>query len=277
MEGTETAVAEAAETGAPESAPAEAAAPAAGAEKRSYTPEEVSEIVRKRLEEHSKPWSEFGKPDELKARLTRAQQIEQWAETMRRQFGADPNNRLPAGRTAAPVALSEEDKKVQAYLERMYPGLGKMKETQEQLMQGVSFLHQARWQSVTETNRERLAGEMTKAGYRPEFHKQLEDWVSDSIRRDPKDHEAYVRTGDQAIVKKHFDAVHKALQAEGFIAKPASPAAGAAKAAQAGKKTAGLPPRMPAAGVPAPTSGTRKMNDQERIAAAYARFKEAQA
>lgn len=273
---TETIEAPAAET--PETPPAEnAGAPAGGAAPatpRTFTDADVQRIVQDRL----KGWSKYGKPEELEARLTRAEQIEKWGEQMRSQF---TGRRDVPGAAGSHAPLSEEDKKVQAYLERIYPGLAKQQERMAQFEMKAQELHQFRWQSISEGNRKSLSELASKAGYASEQVLQndpntpcIEKYVADSIRGDKADYEAYMATGDQRIVAKHFEAVDKWIK--GFAPKaPAAPVPGNAGRVADGKKVAGLPPRMPAAGVAGITSAKKKMSDSERVTAAFDAFSKA--
>lgn len=253
---------------APETTPGAETA-AAGAEKagRTFTDADVQRIVQERL----KAWSKYGKPEELDAKLSEAEKIRQWGEQMRTQFAGGRKD-LPGGAAAAP--LSEEDKKVQAYLEKIYPGISKWQDQLKSFESRTQELHSFRWQSISDNNRKSLSELATKAGYAPDQVLQsdpnvpcIEKYVADSIRGNQADYQAYMQTGDQRIVQKHFEAVDKWIK--GFAPKPpAAPAPGADRAVAA-KKIAGLPPRMPAAGVSAPTSGKKKMSDKERIDAAF--------
>lgn len=263
--------AEAAPEAGAEAPAAGGAAPAAGAG-RTFTEAEVAKIVSGRVNELNGKWAKYGKPEELDARLTRAQQIEAWGEQMRSQFTGRKDLPGNAGGTAP---LSDEDKKVQAYLERIYPGLKEQQERMASFETQAQQLHQFRWQSISDNNRKSLSELASKAGYTPEQTLQsdpntpcIEKYVADSIRGNKADYEAYMRTGDQRIVAKHFEAVDKWVK--GFSPKPPAAPAPQAAAAAAGKKVAGLPPRMPQGGVGAPTSGTRKLSDKERIDAAFA-------
>ncbi|MDE2100677.1 MAG: hypothetical protein KGL39_25760 [Patescibacteria group bacterium] len=268
---------------APETAPEgvasgaeDGASAAAGGEKgaatRTFTDADVQRIVQDRL----KAWQKYGKPEELEARLTRAQQIEQWAEKMRGEFTGRRD--LPGGQAGVTQApLSEEDKKVQAYLERVFPGIGKYQERMTQFEAQAQELHQFRWQSISETNRKSLADMAAKAGYTPEQVLQsdpnvpcIEKYVADSIRGNRADYEAYMKTGDSRIVAKHFEAVDKWIK--GFAPKPPAATPPNAAAAKDGKKIASLPPRMPANGVTAPTSQKRKLTDSERVSQAFDAF-----
>ena len=256
--------AEGQETGA--SGAAEGAAPAG----KTYSQEEVSKLVSTRVNELNAKWERFGKPEDVERRLQQAEKLEQWANGIRQQMaqaGAVPGQRAQAD---GKESLSEEDKKVQAYLERIYPGIGNALTLQQRMSQElVGF----RVQQFATTNREVLKGLAEAAGgYGPEHLEGLEQHIANSIRSNPQDWQAYLQTGDPAIVKRHFEAVDK--WAKGLAPKP--PAVDAGKAAAAAKtkvKTTQLPPRMPPAGVPAPTSGTKKLSDKERIDAAFNLYK----
>jgi hypothetical protein len=248
-----------------------ASAGAAGAAPRTFTDADVQRIVQDRL----KGYSKYGKPEEIEARFSRAAQIEQWAEKMRGQFTGQAD--VPGNRTVA-APLTEEDKKVQAYMEKVYPGIGKYQERMTQFETGAQELHAYRWQAISENNRKSLSDIAAKAGYKPEQVLQsdpnvpcIEKYVADSIRGNKADYEAYMKTGDSRIVAKHFEAVDKWVK--GFVPKaPTAPTPGNAGRVADGKKVAGLPPRMPAAGVSAPTAAKRKMTDDERVAAAFAAY-----
>ncbi len=251
-----------------EVAATETAAPA-GTAGRTYTDKEVAEIVSKRVNEVK--WAKYGKPEELDQKLTRAQQIEQWGESMRSQFTGKKD--LP-GSNAQP-ALTDEDKKVQAYMERLYPGITKNAERMQAFEQRTGELDAYRWQSISSQNRKSLSEIAEKAGYKPEQVLQsdpntpcIEKYVADSIRGNQQDYAEYMKTGNPAIVQKHFEAVDKWVK--GFAPQPPSAPAPNAGAAAAGKKIGGLPPRMPAGGVGAPTSGKKKLTNEERIDAAFA-------
>lgn len=263
----------------PEAAPAapDASAQPAAAGK-TYTDAQVAEIVSKRVNEINGKWAKYGKPEELDSRLTRAEQIEQWATQMRSQFapGAQPDGQKLPGQTMQP-ALTEEDKKVQAYMERLYPGITKYQERMQAFEQQAGQLNDFRWQSISNNNRKSLSEVAEKAGYKPEQILQsdpntpcIEKYVADSIRGNVKDYQEYMKTGNPAIVQKHFEAVDKWIK--GFAPQPPAAPAPNAAAAKDGARIKGLPPRMPVGGVQAPTSGKRKMSDKERVDAAFAAY-----
>lgn len=231
-------------------------------EGKQYTSKEVSEIVQKRL----KGWSEFGKPEELKGKLSRYEQMERWANNLRNQFGnqtGQPNGQNP------PAPETDQDKQVRQYMERLYPGMQKWQQEKQQLANYVQSLDAFRWQTITEKNSNYLKDAATKEGYKPEQLEQVEEHVKNSIMGNQEDLKAYLTTGDQNIVKKHFDAVNKWVRSFGPPAPPTAPAA--ALAINKGK-LAGLAPRMPQGGVAAPTSTKKKLGDKERIDAAYEAF-----
>lgn len=253
-------------------APAETTEGAAPAGK-TYTDAEVQGIVSKRVNELNKRWERFGKPEDLDQRLTRAQQIEQWAEQMRAGF-TDKRD-LPGRTSAAP--LTEEDKKVQQYMERLYPGITKYQERLQAFEGQTQQLNDFRWQQIADRNRQSLSELATKAGYKPEqilatdpAAQCIEKYVADSIRGNAKDYQDYLKTGSPEIVKRHFEAVHNWIG--GFAPKPPAATPPNVTAAKDAAKLKGLPPRMPAGGVTAPTSGKKKMSDRERIDAAHAAF-----
>lgn len=289
LEGQETETIEAPEAEPAAEAPAGGGAPATGGADEfagfdEATKKRVSEIVSKRLNEQKSKfestWGKLGKPEELAQRLTRAEQIEKWQQEMRAQLGVQ---KLPGQGRPEGAELSEEDKKVASYLERIYPGISKLGQSVDQMRQSLQQQDAFRWQQLTTSNRSMLKDLAVKAGYaEDQIHAQdgddktgrgsIELHVANSIRANPQEWQHYMRTGDPRIVQKHFDAVHKWVQ--GLAPKLAAPAPGPAKYA-AGKAAAGkaIPPRQPAAGVPAPTAGKRKMSNDERIGAAFEAYK----
>ena len=248
-------------------APAPAETPAAGApegqpspdEKTSYTKDEVSTIVQERL----KAWQKYGKPEELETRLSRAEQLERFYFGLSQQMGRP--GQIPG--QAAQQPETEEDKKVRAYMERIYPGLGEWQKERQTMQQAMAELHQRQWQAVTAQSQASLKELAIKAGYKEEQlagENGIEQRVADSIRGNPQDLQAYMKTGDPAIVRKHFEALDKWVK--GFSS---APAAGTAQYAADKKKTANLPPRIPAGGVPAPTASKKKLTNEERVGAAF--------
>lgn len=244
------------------------AADASAAAPKTFTQEQVSAIVQERL----KGWSKYGKPEELDAKLSRAEQVEKWATEMRSQFSATGEPKLPGAEMK--TALTEEDKKVQAYMERLYPGITKYQERMQTFEQRTAELDGFRWQSISNNNRKSLSEIAEKAGYKPEQVLQsdpnvpcIEKYVADSIRGNVRDYQEYMKTGNPSIVQKHFEAVDKWIK--GFAPQPPAAPAPNAAAAKDAAKIKGLPPRMPAAGVSAPTSGKKKMTNEERITGAW--------
>lgn len=244
-------------------APAQEAAPVAEATPKSYTEEQVSEIVSKRVNE----WNKFGKPEEVQAKYARLEQMEQWAQQLQGRLAKQGET---PGQANPPAAETEDDKKVRAYIDKLYPGLSKWQDQQKQLMNHVGSLEEHRWQAVTNNSRQSLKEIAVKAGYKEEQFGDLEQRVADSIRGNVQDHQAYLQTGNPAIVQKHFDMIDKWVK--GFA--PPPPAA-TTQYAKDKVKTALLPPRMPPGGVTAPTSNTKKLSDGERVSAAWEAFKKA--
>ena len=229
-------------------------------DKSSYTKEEVSQIVQERL----KAWQKFGKPEEIETRLTRAEQLERFHAQLSQQMG---RSGIPGREAATPE--TEEDKKVRAYMERLYPGLTKYQEQQQAFAQQFQELSQRQWQIVTERSQSALKDMASKAGYKEDQFATLDQHVANSIRGNPQDLQEYMRTGNVDIVRKHFDAIDKWVR--GFSAAPV--ATQAAQYAADKKKTAALPPRIPAGGVPAPTAQKKKLSNEERVSAAFEAFK----
>jgi hypothetical protein len=259
------------------------AAPAAGVEGQPSGADEfagfddeskkrVSEIVSKRVNEVNakyKPYEAFGKPEDVQARLSRAEQIEKWAEQMRSQFqGKVPGQALPET-----PQLTEEDKKVQAYIEKIYPGLSSFRQQQAGLTQRLQQLDQWRMNMVTENNRAYFRDLATKAGYQEAHLAELEQRVADSIGANEQERAAYLQSGGRDVVKKHFEAIDKWIKGYQTAAPP--PPAPQAQYAQKKAATEKLAPRMPPGGVTAPTAGKKKLTDEERITAAHAALQEA--
>ncbi len=231
-------------------------------EGKSYTAREVSEIVRNRV----KGWQEFGKPEELKGKLSRYEQMEKWANNLRQQFGGQDGR---ANGQNPPAPETDQDRQVRQYIERLYPGMQKWQDERQQLANYVQSLDAFRWQTITEKNSTFLRDQATKDGYKPEQLDQIEEHVKNSIMGNQEDLKAYLTTGNRDIVKKHFDAVNKWIKSFG---PPTAPTASAADLAKNKAKLAGLAPRMPSGGVSAPTSGKKKLGEQERITAAWEAF-----
>ena len=233
-------------------------------EKTSYTKEEVSQIVQERL----KSWQSFGKPEELQTRLSRADQLERFYAGLSQHMGN--SGQYPGQNQQAPE--TEEDKKVRAYMERMYPGLGKMNEDKMAIQQAMQTMQQRQWQAITSNSQAALRDMAVKAGYKEEQlagPEGIEQRVADSIRGNQKDLADYMRTGDPGIVKRHFQALDNWIK--GFSAAPV--ATQTAQYAAAKHKTSALPPRIPPGGVPAPTASKAKLTNEERISAAFEAFK----
>lgn len=215
---------------------------------KSYNEKQVAEIVSKRVNELNQRWGKFGKPEDLEQKLARLQAFEQAA-------GGTKQAQTPPE--------SEADKQVREYLSKM----GYVSKTElQQVQQAVGMVMQQRAMEVTTNNQNALRGELGKAGYPKEQHEMIENLVANSIRGNPKDMAEYQRTGSFEIVKRHFDELHKSF---GALA-----TAKTAAYAKDKSKEAGLAPRMPAAGVPAPTSKTKTLGDAERIAAAWKKLNE---
>ncbi len=248
-----------------EGAPVEGSVDAAS---KSFTQEQVNGIISERL----KGWQKYGKPEEVESRFKRLEQLEQFVGNMRQQFS--DGRSLPGQQAQAPE--TEADKQVRAYMERMYPELKTLRQSQEAYSQQIQHLDAFRWQVITDRSNGYLSNVMKSAGYQDSHFEKMAQMVVNSISANPQDHQHFLRTGDLNIVKKHFDAVDAGIKSFGFAAPAAVPVAAAR--AQTGVRAGKLPPRMPAAGVPAPTSKpASKLGDKERIDAAFAKFKEGMA
>lgn len=245
-----------AQSSSPESQqPPAAGAPAAP---RMFSEEQVQGMIRDRL----KGYQTFGKPEDLQARLARAEAIEQWQQQLTQSMGKVP------GQQAAPGAqLSEDDKKVQAYLERLYPGISQMKQAMQTMQSSQEQMEQFRWQQIAATNESTLKNMVAAAGYPEAQFQEIANRVAHSIMGNRQDYAAYIQNnGNFEVVKRHFEALDKWIK--GFAPTPQAPAGAAGYAAAKGK-TAGLPPRMPAAGVPAPTAQKQKLSKDQHVDAAF--------
>lgn len=235
-------------------------APAAeGAEKaapKTYTEEQVSKIVSERV----KAWNELGKPDDIKSKLA-------YAEALQKHFSAMPgaDGKIPGSAAQAPE--TEADKQVRAYIEKLYPGMGKFREFQSQVSQVIGSMAQQRAMEITTRNETTLAGIAEKDGYSKEQMPLISDLVAASIRSTPEDLAKYQQTGSFEVVQKHYAQVSQSF--DGLARSRAS------RYAQTKEKTANLAPKLPGAGLPAPISKQKKVTDEERRAAAFARLTEA--
>lgn len=248
-EGQATSVAEIPDTG---------AEGGAASQPKTFTQEQVEKIVQDRV----KGWQKYGRPEEIEQRLGRLNQLEQWSQQVRSFPGQNP------GQTAT-APLTDEDKKVQAYLERINPGWSKANDNVKQMQQQLQELDKARWTEVANRNEGQLKEWAKTAGYKDDHMSEISNRVAQSIMGNPQDYQAYVRgQGDASIVKKHFDALDKWMKSFS----PAPAAAANATYAQNKAKTSNLPPRMPAAGTSGATEVKKKMSDKDRVDAAFAAF-----
>jgi len=99
----------------------------------------------------------------------------------------------------------------------------------------------------------------------PKDQQFLHDLVAASIQRSPEDMQRWNKTGDIAVVRKHFNAV-----SEGFLRNLTGKRD--AVYGKAKDKTVKLPPRMPQGGAPAVTAKKQPMNDEERANAGFEVF-----
>lgn len=228
----------------------------------------MSEIITKRLGS----WTRFGKPEEVEARLKRAEQIENWANNLRERMGTAPGQ--PGNGKPAKRELTEQDVKVRDYLETLSPGFTNWQTEKEAMVSQLQQVMEYQWGMVTERNVSSLRSWAEKdfpGGLKPEQLKGLDDMVANSIRGNQEDLRKYLTGwGAQEIVKKHYDEIVKNIKS--YAGAPANVAPNATRARDAAN-AARLPPRMPqGGGVPAPTATKGKMSDKERIDAAFARF-----
>lgn len=228
---------------------------------RTFTQEEVNKIVSERVN----AWNSFGNPDELKSKMERLEQLERFNE----EFSAKLNGKqvAPQGQT-----LTDEDKKVLDYLNRISPGFTDYQSEREQFKQAINGLYQQRWTEINDRNTEYLAQKAREAGYPEEAIQDFTQRVADSIRGNPEDHKAYLQTAGKPILDKHFASIDgwiKKFNGTGF-AQPGKSAPGAtyAKAKAATQK---LPPTPKSGGVSLPQPpNPKEMSGKDFVNAAYA-------
>ncbi|MDE2107482.1 MAG: hypothetical protein KGL39_60365 [Patescibacteria group bacterium] len=203
---------------------------------KTFTQAQLDQILTERL----KGYQQYGKPEEIANRLARAEQLEKMASGMSQTL---------SGKAPSPAAeLSEKDKEVLAYLNKLSPGFTDLAQEREQMRQMMQGVYEQSWRAVSEQNTNYLNEVAKKAGYSEEHLPELVQRVADSIRANPQDHQAYLQTGGRQIVDKHFAVIDKWLKSFGSqtSAKPGSADAALAKAKAATQK---LPPRAAPGGI----------------------------
>lgn len=257
--GNEGAVPGEAPEGSPSSTPESAqpgATPQAGGvtpDGKTYTGEDLARIVSQRVNEINgkyKGYEELGKkPEEIKAALTRLEQIER------------------ATQGAPTTAEDRQMKELRDYIMKAIPELNNLPKIEQMASSSNEAMMQQSIQAGrTEVNR--LVDETF--GIKDEKSAMLvEDLVARSMSNAPEDMKRFMESGDRKLVQKHFDAVKSQLE-------PFFQAASAKYGATKKQQMSGVPPRMPSGGVPAPGTSSQKLNPEQRIAAAHRMLTEGQ-
>ena len=218
-----------------------------GEENRTYTGKELGEAVSKRLAEEMdkagvKDWKAIGiTPQEARERLAR---LEQFEKVSKKEGGPE---------------LDPNMKQLKNVLLQLFPRLEKL----DEISGGVEQISQREFARAVDAGHSEINSMAAQLEITDPAQQQfLHDLVAASIQRSPEDLNRWSKTGDIAIVKKHFTAV-----SEGFLRNLMGK-----KDASYGKakdKTAKLPPRMPQGGTPAVTAKKEKMSDEERASAGF--------
>lgn len=231
--------------------PSTTPAPAApgGEAPKMYSGEEVSRIVRDRLQQEGKkyePYQRFGKPEEIEARLTKAERIE---KALRGDGQTQP---------------TPEDAEFRKYLEAQYPEIAQMRSVADR----AQFIEKRIFdQQVSQSNTEvaRMAKEALGIDD-PQHLTVLHNMVAQEIASNPDALKLWRETGDLGVVRDAFKSMHdKHLD-------PLLRAASARYAAKKNKDGQELPPRMPPGGAPAPVSKTEPLSKDARVSGAFSRL-----
>lgn len=237
-----------AQPGAGAPAPASPPAAAGASEPRTYRDEDVQRIVRERLADEQKKWKEFGDPNDVKARLEKADRYE---KALR---GDEPKGPTP------------EEKELRDLLSKN--GFVR-KEDVAGLETKLQAIEHARHADHTKAGRgeiARLAQEKLGVSDKNVLG-MLENVISAAIAGDEESLKAW-NSGDVGVISKHFESVLTSSFDPLF--KSASSRYSSGKA----RDKAEVPPTMPKGGVQAPASEERKMTSDERKEAAYKYLKD---
>ena len=239
-----------AEQGEPQGTPQAEGQGQGGEENRTYTGKELGEIVSKRLAEEMdkagiKDWKAIGlSPQEARERLSR---LDQFEKVSKKEGGPELDPNL---------------KQLKSVIEQLFPRLAKL----DEISGGVEQISQREFARAVDAGHSEINSLAAQLEIKdPKDQQFLHDLVAASIQRSPEDMQRWNKTGDIAVVRKHFNAV-----SEGFLRNlmgKRDAAYGKAK-----DKTAKLPPRMPQGGAPAVTAKKQPMNDEERANAGFEVF-----
>ncbi len=233
--------------GAPTSA-SPSGASAGASEPRTYRDEDVQKIVRERLADEQKKWKDLGDPNDVRARLEKADRYE---KALR---GDEPKGPTP------------EEKELRDILSKN--GFVR-KEDVQGIEAKLQAIEQANHSAHTKAGRgeiARLAQEKLGVNDKNVLG-MLENVISAAIAGDKESLDAW-NSGDVSVISKHFESVLTSSFDPLF--KSASSRYSGGKA----KDKAEVPPTMPKGGVQAPSSEERKLSGEERRDAAWARLKQ---
>jgi len=219
---------------------------------KTYTEEEVNKILHMRTKEMSDMKKEYerykslGKYEDLSAKIKPAPKEEQ----------------------AAP-ALSDDDKKFVDYLKQVVPGLGKLDKFSDEHL-SVIEAYRAREEKANQRYVSKMEDEVAKycdtIGVKDEGQKKgFLDLVASVISTNEELHERFIDR-DPGVIGEAI----KRLQ-ENFGAKLAKKEVSEASGIKA--KVEKIQQPLPTGGIPAPISKERKLSDEERLDAAWAKLR----
>ena len=227
-----------------------AAQPQNGSPAKTYTDEEVQNIVRGRLADEQRkyaPYKELGDAAEIRARLDEHKRLKEAYQ---------------GTQTPQPSA---EERELRDLLTKQFPGIDKVQNIEQQLQ----AIQQQNYAARVTAGREAIA-KMTaeKLGVSDAGAINLiEGAVAASISND-KDALAAWMKGDMSVVEKHFTAVL------GSSLEPLLKSASSRYSAGKAKDMAEVPPSVPRGGTQAPISNERKLSSDERREAAWRKMQE---
>lgn len=231
--------------------PSGASAGAGGEAARTYRDEDVQRIVRERLADEQKKWApykELGDPNDVKARLEKADRYEKALK------GDEPKGPTP------------EENELRELLSKN--GFVRKEDVQgiEAKLQAIENANHASHTKAGRGEIARLAQEKLGVSDKNVLG-MLENVISAAIAGNEESLKAW-NSGDVSVIAKHFESV----LADSFdpLFKSASSRYSGGKA----KDKAEVPPTMPKGGVQAPSSEERKLTGEERRDAAWARLKQ---
>ena len=221
-----------------------------GGAPKTYTADEVQNIVRGRLAEEQKkyaPYKDLGDVSEIRARLD---EHKRWKDT------------IQGSQTPQPSA---EEAELRELLTKQFPGIDKV-QTLEQKIQAIESASAASRAAAGKGIISKLAGDklgVSDAG----SLKLIEGAVAASIAADEESLAAWMK-GDMSVIEKHFTTVL------GSSLEPLIKTASARYTSGKAKDMAEVPPSTPRGGTQAPVSQERKLTAEERRDAAWKRMQE---